>query len=204
MTDHLHLADLGFEAQCAALERIVRENSDLMGILEILRDTRLPDVFVGGGAIYQTAWNSLTGRQPWQGIKDIDILYFDASDLSWEAEDRVIRRLEALLPEPPVPIEVRNQARVHLWYAQRFGFAIPPLQSSGAALLRYAARCHAVAVRLNADDGLHIEAPFGLDDLFAFRIAPNLRNGSRGTYEEKGGRAQSHWPELTVLPWPTV
>lgn len=37
-------------------------------------------------------WNVITGQPPEAGILDYDLVYFDASDLSWEAEDAVIRR----------------------------------------------------------------------------------------------------------------
>lgn len=166
MPDHLRFAGLDFDAQRNALETLVLANDGLMHVLVQLRNAALPEALIGGGAIYQTVWNSLTGRALWQGVKDIDIAYFDASDLSWEAEDRVIRDFESLVAAPPAPIEVRNQARVHLWYAQKFGFEIAPLPSSRAALKRYAALVHAVAVRLEPDDSLHVEAPFGASKIF--------------------------------------
>ena len=72
----------------------------------------------------------------------------------------------------PLPVEVRNQARVHLWFEQRFGHPYPKLGSSADALTRFASRTHAVGVRLHADDSLGLIAPFGLDDIFSFRISP--------------------------------
>ncbi|MEM6905222.1 MAG: nucleotidyltransferase family protein, partial [Pseudomonadota bacterium] len=75
----------------------------------------LPDGWIVAGALYNTVWNVLTGRPPGHGIRDIDVFYFDGSDLSYGAEDQVIRRASRhFAPEPPV--EIRNQARVHLWF----------------------------------------------------------------------------------------
>jgi uncharacterized protein len=59
----------------------------------------------------------MTGRPLDYGIKDYDLGYFDDSDLSYEAEDAVIRRVKAAFDEPlRSTVEVRNQARVHLWF----------------------------------------------------------------------------------------
>ena len=56
-------------------------------ILHLLPDTGLPDAWLTSGALFQTVWNSLTGRVPTYVIKDYDIFYFDGADLSWDAED---------------------------------------------------------------------------------------------------------------------
>lgn len=183
------------------LEALVRGNPGLMGVLENLRAADLPQMLVGGGAVYQTVWNELTGRPTWHGVKDIDVIYFDDTDLSYDAEDAVIRRVGALLSDAPVPLEIRNQARVHLWFGQKFGFDVPPLTSSAEALMRYASRTHAVAVALDEQGGLRIEAPFGLSDLFAFRVTPNRLGKSRQAHIEKGERARRVWPEVVVEPW---
>lgn len=190
--------------QLAALEALIRGNAELMDLLQTLRAAALPQALVGGGAVYQTVWNELTGRPVWHGVKDIDVIYFDDADLSYAAEDAVIRRIDALLSEAPVPVEIRNQARVHLWFGQKFGFEVPPLTSSAEALMRYASRTHAVAVALDDRGGLRIEAPFGLRDLFAFRVTPNRLGKSRQAHIEKGERARRVWPEVEVEPWTEV
>jgi len=82
-------------------------------ILDRLPVLGLTDAWLVSGSVFQTVWNSLTGRPPDYGIKDYDIFYFDA-DTSWEAEDAVIRRTTAKLSDVGVRIEPRNQARVHL------------------------------------------------------------------------------------------
>ena len=201
MSDHLRYAKATPDEQLGALETLVRGNEALMSVLEILRAAELPQALVGGGAVYQTVWNGLTGRPTWYGVKDIDAIYFDDTDLSYAAEDAVIRRVGALLSDAPVPVEIRNQARVHLWFGEKFGFDVAPLKSSSEALTRYASRTHAVAVALEDDRHLRIEAPFGLDDLFAFRVTPNRLGKSRQAHIEKGERARRVWPEVEVMPW---
>jgi len=201
MDDHLRYSGAGEAAQRSALSSILHSSPLLIEVLRGLREDGLPDHLLVAGAIYNQVWNRLTGRPDLTGINDIDVFYFDARDLSCEAEDVVIRRLAARFSHLPLPVQVRNQSRVHLWFPQKFGVPFAPLRSSGEMLGRYASRTHAVAARLEADDSLTIVAPFGLDDIFSFRITPNPVLMNKPAHDAKGARAKSVWPELTVVPW---
>lgn len=64
-------------------------------IVDELFHLALPDAWLVSGCLVQTVWNVLTGRAVDYGIADYDIFYFDR-DTSWEAEDNVIRRLDAV------------------------------------------------------------------------------------------------------------
>jgi hypothetical protein len=183
----------------ARLEAILRKTSGLMDVLRRARDLALPDWLIFSGAVYQPVWNTLTGRPLEHGLKDYDLAYFDASDTSYDAEDAVIRRVAAALPPPLAGmVEVRNQARVHLWFEQRFGEPYAPLASSAEALPRFLATAFALGVRLEADDALHIEAPFGLDDLFALRLRPNPLRPRGAHWDRVAAGVRERWPEVTV------
>src|ERR1700728_2850784 len=84
-------------------------------ILARLPSLDLPDAWLVSGALFQTAWNMLTKRPPTHGIRDYDVFYFD-KDVSWDAEDTVIRKAKETFADADALIEVRNQARVHLWH----------------------------------------------------------------------------------------
>ncbi|MBA4795473.1 nucleotidyltransferase family protein [Phenylobacterium sp.] len=170
-----------------------------MGVMETARDLGLPDWMIFSGAIYQKALNHLSGRDPDYGLKDYDLAYFDAADLSYEAEDVVIRRVAAAFP-PPLDemVEVRNQARVHLWFEDRFGEAYAPLSGSAEALSRFTATMFAVGARLEADGEISIFAPFGLEDLFALRLRPNPTRRTAG-FRRTAEAAKARWPELVIL-----
>lgn len=182
----------------AALEAIVRANSSLMTVLRTARELDLPDWLVFSGAIYQPVLNHLTGRPLDYGIKDYDLGYFDACDISYEAEDVVIRRVaEALAPPLREMVEVRNQARVHLWFEGKFGEAYAPLTSTREALGRFVSPLFAVGVRLELDDGLTVVAPFGLEDLFGMRLRPNPNRVTAG-FERTAASVTARWPEVQV------
>ncbi|MBI4923856.1 MAG: nucleotidyltransferase family protein [Devosia nanyangense] len=201
MAGHLRYSGLDDAAQRAALIEIIGSEPLLMEVLRGLRDTALPDWLLVAGAIYNVVWNRLTDRPALTGVKDIDVFYFDDSDLSYEAEDAVIKRLGRQFAHLPLPVEPRNQARVHLWFPQKFNQPFAPLASSSEMLGRYASKTHSVAARLEADDTLSIVAPFGLDDIFSFRIVPNHLLENEPAHTAKAARAKSVWPELSVEPW---
>jgi len=201
MTDHLRYAGLPAAAQADALRGIIRATPVLVTVLERLPELDLPDTWLVSGAIYNTVWNQLTGRPPLTGINDIDLFYFDASDLSYEAEDRAIKAADRVFADLPLPVQLRNQARVHLWYPERFGEPYPALNSSREAIDRFASLTHAVGARLDRAGEIELYTPFGLDDLFSFRIAPNRRMNNQATHEKKAERARSVWPEIVVEAW---
>ncbi len=181
------------------LEAIVRRSEPLMHVLRTLTRLDLPDWLIFSGAVYQRVFNDLTGRPLDYGIKDYDVAYFDSSDTSYEAEDVVIRHVAAAF-EPPLRdmVEVRNQARVHLWFEGHFNEPYAPLASSAEALGRFVSPVFAVAVRLDADDRLTIHAPFGLDDLFALRLRPNPHRMSPN-FGKIAASAKARWPEIDVI-----
>jgi hypothetical protein len=184
--------------QIERLTAIVRATPTLMQVLATVRALGLPDWLVFSGAVYQPVLNHLTGRPADYGVRDYDIGYFDASDISYEAEDAVIRRVTAAFDEPlKSRVELRNQARVHVWFEDHFGEIYTPLSCTADALERFVSPMFAVGVRLEADDRLHVEAPFGLADLFALRLRPNPTRPFGGFARVAAG-VVGRWPELRV------
>jgi hypothetical protein len=179
---------------------ILQTAPGLMRVLSTVRDLGLPDWLIFSGAIYQPVLNHLTGRPIEHGIKDYDVGYFDASDTSYEAEDVVIKRVAAAF-EPPLRdmVEVRNQARVHLWFEGHFGEPYDALGSTSEALDRFVSPFFAVGARISADGALGILAPFGLEDLFAMRLRPNP-NRPTPHFERVTAALKRRWPEVTIEP----
>jgi hypothetical protein len=182
-----------------SLIEVVLRNRANQIILQRLPEFGLPDAWLVSGSLIQTVWNVLTGRAPDYGIKDYDILYFDA-DTSWEAEDANIRRVAAAVSDINVSVELRNQARVHLWYPNKFGIAYPPLQRATQGIDRFLAVAAQIGIR-PAKGNYDIYAPHGLEDLSTLTIRPNLcPNFLARLYEEKAAAWKVRWPELTILP----
>jgi hypothetical protein len=168
-------------------------------VLALAEQWSLPGWYLAAGCLFQTVWNVLDGHEPGRGIRDYDLIYFDDRDLSWEAEDNVIRACAAY--DAGVEVEVRNEARVHLWYEQRFGVRCAPFACSEDAIRTFPGRACCVGLRTERGRP-KVFAPFGFDELFGFVLGPNPVQAPREVYEAKAARWQQLWPRLTVLPWP--
>lgn len=202
MIDPLRYNDADAPTKRGMLVHFIHTEPVLMEVLRGIRDMQLPDGMIVAGALYNLVWNRLSGRPGLADVNDVDVFYFDP-DLSWEAEDRVIKRVEARFSHLQLPVQARNQARVHLWFNEKFGTTkFTPLTSSAEMLGRYASKAHGLGARLEADGDLMIFAPFGLDDVFALRVAPNPVLPNKATHDAKAARAKAIWPEITIVPWP--
>ncbi len=156
---------------------------------------------VGAGALVQTVWNHLHGYPDRHGIRDVDIVYFDANDLSEEAEGRVIEEMKRLFGDLGVALDVKNQARVHLWYERHFGAPIAPYLSLADAIGTWPTTATAVALVPRRNGSVDMVAPFGLGDLLAGVVRPNKRQITEAVYRAKIERWRPIWPKLDIRPW---
>ncbi|MGC9541797.1 nucleotidyltransferase family protein [Streptomyces sp. UG1] len=193
---------LPVDEQLDTLRAMLSRNDVLMEVLTRTATLELPGWYVTAGCLFQTVWNMVTDRPPTHGIRDYDVFYFDGADLSWEAEDEVIQAGREVFAGLPAEVEIRNEARVHLWYEDKFGVPCPPYASTEAAIDSFAATTCCLGVRLEAEGRWRVYAPHGLADVFNLVVRPNPVLAPRSVYDEKAARWLEHWPELTVLDWP--
>lgn len=195
-------AQLPINEQVAYLQVALSRNFTLIDVLTRASKMDLPEWYLTSGCIFQTVWNVVTGQPPEAGIADYDLIYFDSSDLSWEAEDRVIQTGNEIFADLPTPVQIRNQARVHLWYEQKHGRPCPQHKSVEAAIDTFPSTPSCLGVRLLRNGEWSIYAPRGLSDVFSLVVRPNPILSPACIYEAKAARWQSQWPGLIVLPWP--
>jgi hypothetical protein len=181
------------------LSALVRSRAWLMQVLRAARACDPPDWVIGAGVVRNLVWDHLHGYSQPTPARDVDLAYFDPLDLRPESERAWEDRLRSAMPA--VPWEVKNQAAVHLWYAQRFGRGVPPLESVEAAVASWPETATAVGLRLAADDSLEVIAPFGLTDLFHMILRRNAARVSldeyRRRYTEK--RIAERWPRVKIM-----
>lgn len=203
-TDLHELASAASEEQALAFAGTIMRNPTISAVLERLSTLDLPPWYLTAGSLFQTVWNSAAGHDDLnRGIKDHDLFFYDDTDLSYEAEDLVIKKCLHACEDLGVEVEPRNQARVHLWYGQKFGKDIGPYRSLEHAISSFAATCCCVAVNLDKDGLLTVHSTHGFGDLFNLVLRPNpVTIAPRQVYEDKAARWMEVWPALTKLPWP--
>jgi uncharacterized protein len=171
----------------------------LMAALRAGREVDAPGWVIGAGAIRDLVFEHLHGRLA-PPPRDIDYAFFDPVDLSVEREEAIESALRQRRPE--LPFEARNQARVHLWYEQRFGYPIEPYTSIEHAVSTWPETVTAVAVRLLPDDRIELIAPVGLADLFAGVLRRNPAQVTREIFRERLARRPdlpTQWPLVRVI-----
>ncbi|MFC4455870.1 nucleotidyltransferase family protein [Deinococcus sonorensis] len=170
----------------------IQQNPVNAAILERLPDLGLPDAQLVAGALFGTVWNLQGGEAPTRHIRDYDLFYWDP-DTSYAAEDRQIQRAEQLFRDLKSPIELRNQARVHLWFPERHGVERPPLLSVQEGIDQFLVRCTCLGVNAAGE----VYAPCGLSELEAGVLRPNPRNHTPHLYAAKVQSYRERWPWLT-------
>lgn len=167
-------------------------NSEIMSRLPQMG---LNQCMLTAGCLFQTVWNHQAKLPPAWGIKDYDVFYFD-EDLSLQAESAIIAAGQRLFHDLNVNVEFKNQARVHLWYSQRFGGTYPQLQSSKDGIDRYliAGTC----IGLDAESG-QLYAPNGLADTEQGILRINPKNPKPELFSQKAKSYQERWPWLKVI-----
>lgn len=178
---------------------ILKKNPTVWTMLERAPSFGLKQYFLGAGAISQTVWNEQNHQDALHGISDADFVYFD-SDLSYEKEDYYIHLIQKAYADLPLGVDIKNEARVHLWYKSHFGYDIPPYRSVEEAISSWPTTATAVGIRLDEGKPV-IYAPFGLEDLFNQVIRPNKVAVKQEVYEAKCKKWKAKWPTLTIIPW---
>ena len=186
--------------QVDSLQHIVRLNPTLHKILTRAKELNLADYYIGAGCITQTVWNYLSDYPLDYGISDIDFVYYDPN-LDSVAEATVAQQVNDLFSDVGLPFDVKNEARVHLWYESRFGYPIEPYLSLEAAINTWPTTATSIGLRLDANDKLIVYAPFGLNDMFGKIVRANKAQITADIYHKKATKWSKRWPDLTIVPW---
>lgn len=185
--------------QLKDLEEILFKNETLKEVLRRLEKSNLKNYYVGAGCINQTVFNYLHGFKIDDNINDYDIVYYD-EDTSYEKEDIVIKYVEALLSDLNIKLDIKNEARVHLWYNKKYNENRKPYVSLEEAIARWGTTITCIGVRLE-EGNLIVDAPYGLNDLFNMIIRPVKIDFTEADYIKKVNKWKKNWPKLTIMPW---
>jgi uncharacterized protein len=177
----------------------VRSESWLMAALHAVAASGLPEAWIGAGAIRDVVWGQRHGGFDPTTVNDVDVVFFDPSDLSARRDETARQELAQLLDRP---WEASNQAAVHTWYHHYFGGPpVLPFSTVHDAVATWPETASCVALRLTAS-GIDVCAPHGLHDLLA---GIWRRNPVRVSLETSRARLARHrharyWSAVTVVP----
>lgn len=155
------------DSQAAHLIKVLSNSEVLADVLKMVPKLNLPNWYIAAGVVSQTYWNYVHGYKLEEHIKDIDLVYFD-NNVTYEAEDSFIKKGKYLFKDIPIDVEIRNQARVHIWYPNHFGRNIKPYKSVEDGISSWGTTITCIGINNN-----NVYTPYGLDDLFNLVVKPN-------------------------------
>ena len=196
----LNAYNLELSLQIEALEKILYSSEVVKTVLERAKELEIENYYIGAGCIAQTVWNHLSKKPLSYGIKDIDFVYFDSKSLNIESENRVINQIRNLYSDLNIEIDIKNQARVHLWYKNHFGYDIEPYKNLEEAINTWPTTATAIGIRKDSNK-IKVYAPYGLNDLFGKIVRANKAQINKEIYETKVEKWIKNWPDLMVIPW---
>lgn len=170
----------------------IEQDALRMNALRAAQKLGLSDWCLAAGFVRNLVWDRLHHYPHISPLNDIDLVYFNAQDVSPETDSNYERQLATLAPD--LPWSVKNQARMHLKYGR------DPYSSSSDAISYWVEIETSIGVRLNDDNRLELVAPLGVDSLFAYTISANPKHGIPEVLLQRARekRWTERWPRLTV------
>lgn len=182
---------------------ILKQNNDLMAILDYIYELKLPNFYIAAGSIFQTIWNYYDKKPLNFGIKDIDIIYCDVNNLTREyeqkLEEKIIKHFKKINLD--YEVDIHNEARMHLWKKENENKSINYYKNSEDAIDQWIATVQSIGI--TKDRGkIKVYAPYGLSDIFSKTIRPiKHKNNSKKLYDRKVDSWKKRFNNLNIIEW---
>lgn len=165
-------------------------NPSIKEILHIVAGLGLKDTWLCAGTIRNFIWNGYCFDQD----TDVDVVFFDPA-ISYEETLKLERDLR--IQYPAYRWELKNQVYMHIHSPYTL-----PYQSAREAMEKFPERCTAIGARLRAGHQLELFAPFGLEDIYAYRVqpTPHFRADESRMALYRARMAKKGW----AAKWPTL
>ncbi|WP_181557611.1 nucleotidyltransferase family protein [Thermaerobacillus caldiproteolyticus] len=170
--------------------QLIKEDEWMMNILRAVKSLNLPDWWVCAGFVRSKIWDTLHGFKERTPIPDIDVIYFDDTNMEELEEKRLEIRLRNILPD--IPWSVKNEARMHIVNN------IPPYSSSVDAISKFPETATSLGVKLDEMNDIILVAPWGVDDVINLEVKPTPY------FQESKERAQIYEERIIKKNWKDI
>ena len=182
---------------------ILKKNDELIDVLNYIEKLKLPNFYIAAGSVFQTIWNYYDNNELNYNIKDIDVIYYDNSDLSVETDIKYYNMIGEYCESKgyKYEIDVSNEARMHLWKKEKFNIDVAPYTCSEDAIDKWIATVHAIGITKEYDV-IKIYAPYGLSDIFSKTIRPIKHEyNTKDIYDKKANSWKERFNGLNIIEW---
>ena len=112
----------------------------------------------------------------------------------------LIKDLEKRLKCVDSEFDIKNQARGHIWYNEKYGTDRKQYTCVEDAIACWGATVTCVGVRLE-DGKLVVHCPYGLNDIFSMTIRPVKKDFEKEHFYKKADRWKEKWKKVTIIKW---
>ena len=110
------------------------------------------------------------------------------------------KECEKRLKDIDIVSDIKNQARVHIWYNPKYGTNREPYTSCEDAVSSWGSTVTCIGIR-KENGQLIVYCPYGLNDLFSLTIRPVKRYFDKESYEARSKRWKAKWDKLNIVEW---
>jgi hypothetical protein len=170
----------------------IKADDARMEALRIAASLNLNDWCIGAGFVRNLIWDKLHNYSITTPLNDIDLIYFNQSNVAEETDIFFVNELKS---KSERPWSVKNQARMHIRNNDS------PYCSTAHSMSYWVELETAIGVRLHHKDQLKLIAPFGLETLFSNTITINPTRVKQADFQARiqSKRWLELWPNLTVI-----
>lgn len=143
---------------------LIKDDKWMMDILLVVKSLNLPDWWICAGFVRSKIWDTLHNFSVRTPIPDIDVIYFEPTNIDEVEEKRLEEMLRTLMPN--IPWSVKNEARMHI------KSNMPPYSSSVDAISKFPETATALGVKLDDKDNVILTAPCGINDVVNLKVKP--------------------------------
>ena len=187
----------------SALPLFLKKNDELMDVLNYIEKLKIPNFYIAAGSVFQTIWNYYDNNDLNYNIKDIDVIYYNSSDLSVETDIKYYNLINKYCESKKYTyeIDVSNEARMHLWKKEKYNIDVEPYINSEDAIDKWIATVHAVGIT-KVDNKIKVYAPYGLSDIFSKTIRPiKHKYNTKEIYDKKASSWNERFNNLKIIEW---
>lgn len=187
--------DSVFSSTSSEAEQIalwLENDSIRLGAIQLASSLNLPDWCLAAGFVRNLAWDYTHGYIDPTPLNDIDLIYFDPTQISKERDLSIEADLKH---RSNLPWSVKNQARMHLRNEDQ------PYISTFDAMSYWVEIETAVGARLDQAGSIELVAPFGLRSLLEKSITMNSKRPKPSEFARRMSEKNwlGHWPQLRVV-----
>ncbi|WP_404451577.1 nucleotidyltransferase family protein [Virgibacillus necropolis] len=136
----------------------------MMDVLVTARSLNLPDWWICAGFVRSKVWDVIHGFGVRKATQDVDVVYFDQTNIDETEEKRLDKRLHKARPD--IPWSVKNEARMHVRNNTS------PYTSAEDAIAKFPETVTSIGVTLDKNNQLLLTTPHGIDDILNMSVRP--------------------------------